>query len=419
MKRISILTGLMLGLTIGALGLLYTHAPASAGGDLEYKCYKERISGSSTRELKQIYLSDQFEEKNVIVRTPVMYCSPIIEGRYSNPLLCYSIKDAPGQPRFRPEEIETNDRFHSLDVIVTQPYALCETSKQVGVSAGGVNEQNFTVPRMKCYKVRRAEHSRLDSESVFMRDKFGGKTGKVTSPVLFCTEVFEKKHSAKNDDFNHVREIGDVPFEDHVSTLTSTHPRTDPTSECGDYAHSVWYQYTPSGKETAYISTVDSTYPTLIAVFQGQGKGDLEEVACESLFSAPGLEVNLKPGVTYWILVGSAPRGLGGKLKFSFDVEATCASNCPDPDPDPDAEAAGQATPPRPRPPQISDNDMMCYSISQQGPGVFVGLENQFGSYELALGRATLFCTEADKCRLVDSVSASGAVGDIVEVAGC
>jgi hypothetical protein len=303
-------------------------------------------------------------------------------------------------------------------VILTQPYALCETSKQVGVSQSGAEEQNVSIPRLKCYKVRRTEHGWLDSETASVTDKFGGKTVKVTSPVLFCTDVFEKKHSAKNDNFDHAREITDHPFEDHVSTLTSTHPRTDPASECGEYAHSVWYEYTPSGKETAYISTADSTYATFIGVFQG-GEGNFDEIDCESHTASPGLEVNLKGGVTYWIVIGSAPQGLGGKLKFSFDTEATCASNCPDPDPD--SVAAGQETPERPRGVQIqlTKSHLVCYAISQRGPDVFVGLENQFGSYELALGRGTLFCTEADKCRPADPVSTSGDVRDAVEVAGC
>jgi hypothetical protein len=412
MQRLAIVVGTLLGLAVAALAALNSGSSASAlqAGYLQYKCYRADALESTTREIKETYIQDQFEEKNVLIRHIVSFCSLTVQDGGAAQMTCYAIKDVRGQPRFRPVDVQADDGYGLLHLQLTKPYSLCEPTKQ-SISFAGASAEHATFPRVKCYRTRQTERRDGGKITIFATDKFDGKDVRLGRPALFCTEVEEKKSNAKNDDVDEATAIYSLPFEDHVSTLTAEHPRTDPPSECGRYDHSVWYSYTPSEKVDAYISTLESTYPTIIGVYTGSGKGDLDEVDCatEGLI---GLEVDMKPGTKYWIMVGSVAGYGAGKLKFTFEVESACASSCPDPEP----EAAGALETPEAQPLQIDPVSFTCYGISQRSPDEEIQISTQFGSYLIDVGRGILYCVEAEKCAL-DPVNTLA--GEIGRVAGC
>jgi len=95
---------------------------ASALNIDHFKCYSTRRAKGTPRFTPvEIELDDQFEDKTTIVVRPRFLCNPLdkngegIEHPESH-LLCYRIKDAPGQPRFRRRQVQIIDQFSIQDL---------------------------------------------------------------------------------------------------------------------------------------------------------------------------------------------------------------------------------------------------------------------------------------------------------------
>jgi hypothetical protein len=87
-----------------------------------FKCYKAKgKSGTARFAARDVDLSDQFETKRTTVQKPFLVCNPVdSEGQgVQNPachLVCYKIKDAPGQPRFTARDVSVQDEFNTESV---------------------------------------------------------------------------------------------------------------------------------------------------------------------------------------------------------------------------------------------------------------------------------------------------------------
>jgi hypothetical protein len=426
-KRLTLVLAVALGLAVATFVGLWSSNSASAGGFEDgLKCY--RVQNVETVELRRgplIYISDQFEEKNLLVKKPISYCTRADKSVQSSgtagdfasfrELVCYAFKDAPGQPRFRPQEILTQDQFDENFYVVTKPLSLCEPADKEfanGTSAGGPFE-NFA---FKCYRVRRIESGdRFEKISVTLFDQFGrgGKDVRLGRPAVFCTQVEEKKSKAKND---HIENAAILERDElvHVSTISASRDRSDPEISCvgpsgTNYGHSVWYTYTPTYDQAIQIVTANSTYDTVLAIFRGDpANGD--EVACDDDGGPDHTsEINTKldNGQKYFILVAVFGGTAAGKLKLNLEVTADCSSGCAGGataatavDENAEGDASGLSP----------DWNLMCYTLSQRAPeDVRLRTTDQLTISEFDLGRGTMYCTPAGKCKLILPKSAGDA----------
>lgn len=85
----------------------------------------------------------------------------------------------------------------------------------------------------------------------------------------------------------------------------STKSSSDPTA-CAPYMNSVWYTYRPHSNRTVTISTLGSTYDTVLAVYTNPASAS-SQVACNDDFGSLQSQVSFSAfaDVTYWIMVGS------------------------------------------------------------------------------------------------------------------
>jgi subtilisin family serine protease len=116
-----------------------------------------------------------------------------------------------------------------------------------------------------------------------------------------------------NDNFENAARIMTAPF---TQTL-AIHPRsvsiqaTDPADICGvGFSQTLWYSYTPAVSDFYQISTLGSSYDTVVGVYQGS-QGALTEVDCNDDY-APGdfnnsslLTTSLSAGQTYYLAVAT------------------------------------------------------------------------------------------------------------------
>jgi hypothetical protein len=351
LKTLPVVLAIAVSLGVAAIAGLWGAGSASAGPPLEdgLKCYRTLHVESKGPTSNPIYISDQFEEKNLIVKDPIALCTLAAKPGFINgsqagdppaidDLLCYAIKDARGQNRFKPVEIETEDQFDDHNLIVNKPFALCEPSNKSVTTppSGAGNGQILDDYAFKCYKVRRIENSsnRWEKRELDIVDQFytDAKEVRLGRPTVFCTQVVEKKNKAKNNHIERARILNGPEDEHHASTIGTDNDRDDPPTDCApSYGHSVWYSYTPNqNDQKVRIDTIGSTYDTVVAVYISLG-GDLQEVACNDDYDYPNsgdsiVEVKLDIGFKYYIMVGSYGGDAGGKLKLNFNVLGTCTS---------------------------------------------------------------------------------------------
>jgi endoglycosylceramidase len=88
-----------------------------------FKCYKVREAKGTPKFAPphDVDLGDQFETKVTRVMRPKYLCTPVATDGQGIPdpeghLMCYKIKDAPGQPRFQRQEIDIEDQFAEQDL---------------------------------------------------------------------------------------------------------------------------------------------------------------------------------------------------------------------------------------------------------------------------------------------------------------
>ena len=85
-----------------------------------FKCYTV-AEGSPKFSEQQVDLADQFETKATTVIRPRLLCNPVDKNGEgivdaNNHLTCYAIRDAAGQPRLQPQQVEVEDQFALQDL---------------------------------------------------------------------------------------------------------------------------------------------------------------------------------------------------------------------------------------------------------------------------------------------------------------
>jgi hypothetical protein len=111
-----------------------------------------------------------------------------------------------------------------------------------------------------------------------------------------------------------------VPTSLVVDSSGATTQTADPTPTCAPVrTKSVWYRYVPSANGTAAVSTVGSSYDTVLAAFTGGPPGVFSEVACNDDSGGLQSTINLTvaAGTTYYFMV-SAFLGDGGLTLFNM-----------------------------------------------------------------------------------------------------
>lgn len=424
MKRLTLVFAVALGLAVAALVGLWSSNSASARIDQGLKCYRvQNVETLETGHGPLVYIRDQFEEENLIIKKPISFCglanksgtgTGTTAGEPPSPqnLVCYAIKDAPGQLRFQPVRVRTQDQFDENDLQVTKPYGLCTPAEKApaeqGASSGFTDGEPLNDYEFKCYTVRRLENGerfRKFSQTLFDQFDEGGKDVRLGRPSVFCTQVFSKKPKAKNDHIDHALSL-DPPQDVHVSTIGAGRDRSDPEISCVqpsgiNYGHTVWYTYTPGITQRIQVDTEQSTYDTVVAIFRGDpANGD--EVACDD-DSGSGesslIFTKFQGGEKYFIMVAAYAGTPGGKLKFHMLVTGGCASCGAGStaattvlDQDAEGDTGGD----------LLSLNLVCYSLSQRAPeDIRLRTSDQFTLSEFDVGRGIMYCTPASKCILV------------------
>jgi hypothetical protein len=92
-----------------------------------YKCYRVRHARPRFQAIPGVSLVDQFEDKLTTVLRPRLLCTPANKNDEDptapdnqDHLMCYAIKDDPGQPRFVPISVRVQDQFVMQDLLPTR-----------------------------------------------------------------------------------------------------------------------------------------------------------------------------------------------------------------------------------------------------------------------------------------------------------
>ncbi len=94
-----------------------------------FKCYDAKNEKPKFQKLN-VFLSDQFEDKDTKVIQPELICNPVDKNGegINNPtahLTCYRIEDVSDQPEFEERDVIINDQFGELTFEVKRPKLLC------------------------------------------------------------------------------------------------------------------------------------------------------------------------------------------------------------------------------------------------------------------------------------------------------
>lgn len=125
---------------------------------------------------------------------------------------------------------------------------------------------------------------------------------------------------SRNNLIEHATIIDVDPFTDSVDTSDYTVSEGDPVPSCGSGqgGFTAWYRFTPDTDITLIVGTADSSYDTVLTVYQG-APGALTEVACNDDFEGDpvaGLFFSAVAGTTYYIEVSAYGTTVGGNLEF-------------------------------------------------------------------------------------------------------
>jgi hypothetical protein len=122
-----------------------------------------------------------------------------------------------------------------------------------------------------------------------------------------------------NDDFDNALVIGSLPFADMQDTRVTFPATDDPSSTCETVpAATVWYRYTPPTTGMVRLSTLGSSYDTILTVYTGT-RGSLTQVGCNDQVTGTItslLTLRMTAGTTYHIMLGG-DFGSVGDLRFS------------------------------------------------------------------------------------------------------
>ncbi len=149
-----------------------------------------------------------------------------------------------------------------------------------------------------------------------------GAGGVALSLVLLALSAPAHAVRPPNDVAKRAIEITAVPGTIQADTRSATRDRVE--RECVG-ARSVWYRYTPATTGRVKMTTIGSSYDTVLAVYQG-AKSPHALVACsdDAADVASAAQPVLTAGRRYWIAVSSwGRRGRSGDLVLRFYTGGT------------------------------------------------------------------------------------------------
>jgi hypothetical protein len=119
-----------------------------------------------------------------------------------------------------------------------------------------------------------------------------------------------------NDEIEHSRSIGAIPFSDTQDTTDATSASDDPF--CYGQGPTVWYSFTPTTDVRVELNTFGSSYGATLSVYTG-ARGSLSQLACNAFSQGQGARVRFlaQANVTYQVMVGSYFNLAGGTLVLS------------------------------------------------------------------------------------------------------
>lgn len=144
-----------------------------------------------------------------------------------------------------------------------------------------------------------------------------GKAATLLLAMLMCSEAAIAGAAPTNDAFSKAKSISALPFYVVESTRGATLESKERQSTCARSSATVWFKIKPSMTGPIGLSTLGSTYDTVIAIWTGTKVSALTQVSCGNN-DGTGKQAMAgwlaSAGTTYYIQAGSL-RGTGtGKL---------------------------------------------------------------------------------------------------------
>jgi hypothetical protein len=161
------------------------------GADVDpFECYKAKADrGTASPAPQTLALTDELESNQLVVSKAEAACNAadVNQQGLADPsahLTCYKLKEAPGQPRFTPRTVQTNNRFGDQALTLLKASSLCVPSIHDGAEAA------LATDFFKCYRARVAVGgNRFVSQTVALQDTFGDRIAKVRKPAQVCLPV--------------------------------------------------------------------------------------------------------------------------------------------------------------------------------------------------------------------------------------
>ena len=116
-----------------------------------------------------------------------------------------------------------------------------------------------------------------------------------------------------NNCFANAGAVGATPWTTSQSTAGATMEASEP-SPCGAIGSTVWFSWTPTTTGQVTMTTVGSSYDTVVAAYTGTSVGGLAQQACNDDFPSCCLSqitFNCTAGTTYMIQAGGFSAGTG------------------------------------------------------------------------------------------------------------
>jgi hypothetical protein len=131
-----------------------------------------------------------------------------------------------------------------------------------------------------------------------------------------------------NDAFANATLVSGLPAQITQSTTIATVENGEPGPSCvTSVSHTVWFRFTPSAMTQVTVSTVGSSFDTVVGVFTGSALNGLTRIACDDDSGGNAtsrLTFPATAGTTYRIQVGSFSTSNGGTLVLNLSgVTAT------------------------------------------------------------------------------------------------
>jgi hypothetical protein len=182
----------VLGALLGACSLAFSGVPLTLD---HFKCYDAKTTpGTPKFQPLNVFLEDQFEDKDTRVLKPDTLCNPVDKngGGIIDPtahLKCYDIKDVSGQTPFDGRDVIVVDQFGTEELTLGKPRTLCVPATKDG------QPSILDLDHFKCYDAKtRPGTPKFQPQTVTLVDQFEAKDTKVLKPDSLCNPV------SKNDE---------------------------------------------------------------------------------------------------------------------------------------------------------------------------------------------------------------------------